>query len=489
MAEKYLKNYINGQWVEPVDIKYREVLNPSTDEVIAHVPLSGRKDVDFTVNMAKEAFESWRSVSPAKRCKYMFRLVELINENFEELSGLISYEEGKNLVDAKAEMKRVLENAEVAAGIPSFMMGDFIEDVSEGIEGYTIKQPIGVFGVICPFNFPAMVPFWFFPYAVAAGNTVVIKASVQVPLTMSRIMELIDKAGFPPGVVNLLNGSRDVSDAMLDNPDIKGISFVGSTSVARMVASRCSSSGKRYQALGGAKNFLIVMPDAKLDKVVSSLNTSCFGCAGERCMAASVIVGVGNIYTELRERFREAALKLIVGNALDPEVDVGPVISREAKERILSYIQQGIDDGAGLVLDGRNPAVRGDSSGYYIGPTILENITWNMSVWKEEIFGPVACMVKAGTFEEALEMMNSHSYGNGGSIFTQSGYYAREFQYKAKVGMVGINIGVPAPAAVLPFGGVKASMFGDIKAQGKGVVDFFTEKKIVTARFYNEDWN
>nr|WP_122011938.1 CoA-acylating methylmalonate-semialdehyde dehydrogenase [Maliibacterium massiliense] len=484
---KKVMNCIGGKWCDPTGNRYADVINPSNNQVIGQVARSTKEDVDAATAAAKEAFKSWSKMPTTRRAKFMFRLVDLITEHFEDISRLVSLEEGKNLTDARAEVKRAQENTEVATGIPSLIAGDMMQNIAGNIDGYTIKQPIGVFGIICPFNFPAMIPFWFFPYAVGTGNTVVIKVSRQVPLTMQYIMELIQEAGFPDGVVNIVNGDREVVTAMLESEDIAGISFVGSTPIAKLIAERCGATGKRFQALGGAKNYFLVMPDAKMDKVISSLMTSCFGCAGERCMAASVVVGVGDVYDELIEKFRDAAAKLVVGDALDPAVDVGPVIGQGDKDRILGYIDGAIAQGAKVILDGRNPQIKGDPNGFYVGPTILENCTRDMAIWKDEVFGPVVICFKCDSFEEAMEHMNSHHFGNGASIFTQNGYYARQFEVDAQAGMLGINVGVPAPMALLPFGGVKQSFFGDIKGQSKHVIDFFTTSKVVTTRFFPED--
>lgn len=488
MDVKIVKNFVNGNWAQPDCVGYEDIKNPSTGEVIGKVPLSSVNDVEKAIEAANNAYQQWRSVPVATRCKYLFRLQNLIVENFDDLSSVISLEEGKNLLDARAEMKRVLQNVEVACGMPTIIQGEKLEGTAPDIDTEVIRQPLGVFGIIAPFNFPAMVPFWFLPYAIAAGNTIVIKASKQVPLTMQKIFGLFEKIGLPSGVVNLVNGDKAVSDILLQSPFVKGISFVGSTNVAKKIAIECAMANKRFQALGSAKNYFVVMQDAKLDMVVSSLLTSCYGCAGERCMAASVVAAVPKIYDELKEMFIEAAKKLKVGNPLEAGVDVGPVISASAKNKILEYIDIGIREGAKLVLDGRNISLPDElKNGYYIGPTIFSDVTPDMTIAREEIFGPVVCMIKVDSLDEALKQIKEHKYGNGASIFTQNGYYARKFQVEANVGMVGINIGIPAPVAYFPFGGVKESMYGDIKAQGKGIVDFFTEKKITTVRFYAED--
>lgn len=482
-----LKNYVNGVWQAPESNATLDIINPSTGEKIGLLPLSSKNDVNKAVEAAGIAYETWREVSPAKRCKYLFKLLEIMNKNQDELCRLISLDEGKNITDASAELKRAIENLEVSTGIPSLMMDEILEDISEGIDGYVIKQSLGVFSIICPFNFPIMIPFWFFPYAVATGNTVVIKPSEQAPLAMNLVAKLVEEAGFPKGVINIIHGDKEVSEALIENPKVKGVSFVGSTDIAKVVAKKSAENGKRFQALGGAKNYFVVMPDAKMDKVIDSLMTSCYGCAGERCMAASVVVGVGDVYEELKTKFVAAAKALKVGNALHPDVAVGPVISAKSKERILSLIAKGEEEGAKLVLDGRNVKVDGHENGYYIGPSIFENVTEDMTILTSEIFGPVVCLLKASNIKEAIKMVNNSKLGNGASIFTQNGFHAREFRKYTEAGMIGVNVGVPAPMAFFPFGGMKDSIFGDIKAQGKGVIDFFTCKKVVTSRYFEEN--
>lgn len=482
-----VKNYYDGQWVEEAGVEYFPVENPSTGEVIGQVPYSSEETVIAAIDAAEKAYESWRKVPVAKRTSYLFKLQHLIEENFDELAATISMEQGKTPVDAKAEMTRVLENIQTACAMPVLIQGDKIEGVGPGIDGEVIRQPLGVVGLIVPYNFPAMVPFWFLPYAIAAGNTVVLKASQQVPLTMQKIFALIEKTGLPKGVVNLVNGNRAVSDVLLNSPKIKAISFVGSTAVAKKIAQKCAETGKRFQALGGAKNYFVVMEDAKMEQVVNSFLTSCYGCAGQRCMAASVVAAVPEIYDELKEKLVAAAKTLKIGDALDPTVGIGPVISKAHKQRVLDYIETGIKEGATLLLDGRNPILpEANKNGFFIGPTIFEGVTPDMTIAKEEIFGPVVVLIKVKDLDDALEQIKKHEYGNGASIFTQNGYYAQRFVSEAGAGMVGVNIGIPAPVAYLPFGGMKASNFSDIKAQGKDVVDFFTHRKVVTLRFFPE---
>jgi malonate-semialdehyde dehydrogenase (acetylating)/methylmalonate-semialdehyde dehydrogenase len=486
-----IKNYIDGQWREAGNQGCLDVENPSTGEVLAKVPLSTGAEFDLAVTAAQNAFPAWRATPVARRCEPIFRLAELIRDQGEPLARTISEEMGKSLPDAKAEVKRSLENCRVACGMPSLIQGDNVIDVATGIDGEVIRVPLGVFGVIAPFNFPSMVPFWFLPYALAAGNTFIVKPSEQVPLTMERQFALIDQCGFPPGVVNLVNGDKRTSQAMLEHPGIAGISFVGSSAVGRIVAETCARTGKRYQAMGSAKNYLVVMPDARMDEVIRNMLTSCFGCAGQRCMAASVVACVGDeAYRAVVPRFVEAARHIAVDNPLRPELVeeelvVGPLISAAAKRRVEGLIQTGVSEGATLLLDGRGVQVPGCEGGHFVGPTVLADVRPGMTVEQTEIFGPVVIVMKVESLDEALAAINNHPYGNGASIYTQSGFHARKFKLEARAGMIGINVGIPAPVAYLPFGGMKASLFADIKAQGRDVIDFFTERKTVTERYWS----
>ena len=402
-------------------------------------------------------------------------------------------EMGKSLPDARAEIKRVFENIEVACGMPVLQQGDKLIGSSFDIDGEVLRLPIGVFGMIAPFNFPAMVPFWFIPYAIATGNTYVLKTSKQVPCTMQLITKYIDQAGLPPGVFNLVNGDKTVANALMDSPLVKGVSFVGSTPVAQQVAEKCARTNKRFQAMGGAKNHLVVMPDARIEEVIRNMVSSCYGCAGQRCMAASAIVCVGDdTYKTICQKFVEASKKVVVANPLDPKVAqdqmvLGPVISAKAKAFILQMIEEGVKEGATLALDGRNLVVKSCEKGYFVGPTVFTDVKPGMKIHTTEIFGPVVIILKAKNLDEAIAIINSHKYGNGASIYTQNGYYSRKFKIEAEVGMVGINVGIPAPVAYLPFGGAKASQFADIKAQGKAVINFFTEDKVITERYWKED--
>ena len=489
MKNRVLKNYINGEWVEPENDGYLDVENPSTEEVIARVPLSTAAATNEAIAAAKDAFPAWSATPVSRRVEPIFKLAALIRDNEETLARTIAEEMGKSLPDARAEIKRTLENTEVACGVPILQQGDKMIGCAPGIDGEVIRVPLGVFAMIAPFNFPAMVPFWFIPYALATGNSYVCKPSEQVPCTMQLLAEYIAECGFPPGVFNLVNGDRTVGEAFLESPDIAGISMVGSTRTCRIVAVRCAQTGKRFQAMGSAKNHLVVMPDAQIDKAIANMITSCFGCAGQRCMASSAIIGVGDeTYRGVCERFIEESRKVIVGNPLDPELAdepmvMGPVISAKAKTFITDMIEQGINEGATLALDGRSFV---SEKGYFIGPTVFTDVRPGMAVHSTEIFGPVTVIMKAASLDEAIRFINEHQYGNGASIYTQSGYHARKFKLEAQAGMIGVNVGIPAPVAYLPFGGMKASLFADIKAQGKAVVRFFTDEKIITVRFWPE---
>ncbi len=488
-----LKNYINGQWVEAQNEGFLDVENPSTGEILAKNPLSTKEETQRAIEAAAAAFPKWSQTPVSRRVQPMFKLVELIKQNEEKIARVLSREMGKSVTDARAEMKRVLENCEVACGMPVLQQGDKLIGCSFGIDGEVIRVPIGVFAMIAPFNFPAMVPFWFIPYALATGNTFVTKSSSQVPMTMQLLTEYIHAAGFPAGTFNLVNGSRAVSDALMDSPLVKGISLVGSTPTCRIVAEKCARTNKRFQAMGGAKNHLVIMPDAKIGEVIRNMVTSCYGCAGQRCMASSAIVAVGDdVYKATCEKFVEDSKNVVMGNPLDPRyIDepmlMGPVISAKAKKFILEMIEKGIQEGATLALDGRNVTVPGCEKGYFIGPTVFTDVKPGMEIHKTEIFGPVVVILQAKSLDEAIGIINDHQYGNGASIYTQNGYYAREFKLRVNCGMIGINVGIPAPVAYLPFGGIKESQYADIKAQGKAVINFYTDDRIVTERYWPED--
>ncbi len=479
-----LRNYIVGQWVAAQATGQLEVRNPATDEVLALVPLSGKADVDAAVEQARAAFPAWRATPPQERARYFFKLRQLLVEHSEELARMITTEMGKTLADARGEVQRGIENVETACGIPSLMMGYSLEDgAASGIDEEVIYQPLGVFAAITPFNFPFMIAFWFWPYAVATGNTFILKPSEQDPITQQYVFQLIEQVGFPPGVINLVNGGKETVNALLDHPDIKGISFVGSSKTAEYVYARASASGKRVQASGGAKNALVIMPDADWDAYLSTIMNSCFGSAGQRCLANSRILAVASAHDQARERITQAASRLRLGNGLRPGVDMGPVVSAAARERIIAAITQGVEEGADPVLDGRKVVVPEYPRGYFVGPTVLDAVQPQMHIYQEEIFGPVVAMTPLDSLDEAIELINAHDYGNAASIFTQSGYAAREFRYRAETGNIGINVGVAAPMAYFPFSGAKRSFFGTLHPQSRDAVRFFTESKVVITRW------
>lgn len=488
---KKLQNYINGKWHDLYNNSYIDIENPTTGEILAKSPLSTTEETNKAIDAAYEAFKIWGRTPVARRVRPLFKLNELLRSHEEELSRILVAEMGKSMTDARAEFKRIYENIEVACGMPVLQQGDKIIGSSFGIDGEVLRLPLGVFAMIAPFNFPGMVPFWFLPYALATGNTYVVKASKQVPMTMQEITRYIDRAGFPPGVFNLVNGDKTVAEAFMGSDKIKGISIVGSTNTCRIVAKRCAETNKRFQAMGSAKNHLVAMPDAKLDMVVRNMTTSCYGCAGQRCMASSAIIGVGDMYDTICERFIEDSKKIIVADPLNPDVIdepmvMGPVISAKAKDFILSMIEEGIAEGATLALDGRKIRVPGCEKGYFIGPTVFTDVKPGMKIHTTEIFGPVVVILKADTLDDAIKIINDHQYGNGASIYTQNGYWARKFKLETEAGMIGVNIGIPAPVAYLPFGGMKQSQYADIKAQGKAIINFFTEDKVITERYFEE---
>lgn len=479
-----LRNYIDGEWVESRGSTLLDVKNPATGELLAKVPLSTSEDVDAAVRAARAAFPAWRATPPVQRARYLFKLKELFERHKEEIARICTSEHGKTLAESRNDFGRGIENVEHACGIPSLMMGQVLEDVASGIDCAAIRQPLGVFAAITPFNFPPMVPLWFLPYAIATGNTFVLKPSEQVPLSQRRIFELIAETGLPKGVVNLVNGGREVVNAFCTHPGIVGVSFVGSTPVARHVYRTAAEHGKRVQALGGAKNYLVVMPDAEMTRSVANVCESIYGCAGQRCLAGSIVVGVGDAYDVVREGLLDAAKAIVVGDGLRPETTMGPVISAAHRDRVLSYIEKGVQEGATLLLDGRDCKVDGYPNGNWVGPTIFENVRPGMTIATEEIFGPVVCLMKARDLDEAIAMANSSEFGNAASIYTTSGKAAREFQYRVQAAMVGVNIGVAAPMAFFPFGGTKGSFFGDIKAHGPAGIDFYTDRKVAITRWF-----
>jgi malonate-semialdehyde dehydrogenase (acetylating)/methylmalonate-semialdehyde dehydrogenase len=481
---RVLDNYVNGKWVASKSAELLDVVNPATTEVMARVPLSTAEEVETAIQAAKDAFGEWRETPPVTRARYLFRLRDLMEDEFEDLARTIVQEVGKCIDEARGEVRRAIENVEVAAGIPSLMMGYNAEDIAVGIDEECVRQPMGVFCCIPPFNFPFMVSLWFAPYAIACGNTYIVKPSEQVPLSQNRLFELIDQIDLPEGVINLVNGAKGVVDALLESPDVRGVSFVGSTAVARYIYSKGAANGKRVQAQAGAKNFLVVMPDADLDRTVSALLTSFYGCAGERCLSGAVLLAVGDVYETLRDKFVSSASRLKVGYGLDETVQMGPVISKKHMERVLGYIEKGLDEGAKLLLDGRGIKVDDCPNGYFIGPTVFDEVSPQMAIASEEIFGPVASIIKTQDLDEAIEIIHANPYGNASSIFTCSGKWAREYKYRVRCGNIGINVGIVAPMAFFPFSGTKNSFFGDLHGQGRDVIDFFTEKKVVISRWF-----
>jgi malonate-semialdehyde dehydrogenase (acetylating)/methylmalonate-semialdehyde dehydrogenase len=487
-----LRNHVGGHFVDPAAPEWMPVENPATGSIIAEVALSTSEDVAAAVAAARGAYPSWSTTPADKRVAPLFRLVALIEARRELLVRTLVEENGKSLPDARAEIDRTLENVQTACGMPVMAQGDKLVGAAPGIDGEVLRLPIGVFAMIAPFNFPAMVPFWFLPYAVATGNTFVVKPSELVPGTLQLLMTWLAEAGLPPGVVNLVNGDSKVAEALIAHPDVAGISVVGRSSTCQAIASACVKANKRFQAMGGAKNHLVVMPDAKLDEAVRNMITSGYGCAGQRCMASSAIVAVGGSnYGDVVERFVAASKTVRVADPLDPAVQdaamvMGPVITEQARRFIHGMIDTGVREGAALLLDGRGTRVAGRERGHFVGPTVLADVRPGMQVHQTEIFGPVQVMLKADTLDDALAIINDHPYGNGASIYTQNGFYARRFKMEAQAGMIGVNVGIPAPVASLPFGGMKASQYSHIKAQGKSIVQFFTQEKIVTERYWPE---
>jgi malonate-semialdehyde dehydrogenase (acetylating) / methylmalonate-semialdehyde dehydrogenase len=482
-----LENYVNGAWRRAAASEYANVTNPATGELLARTPLSSSADVDAAVHAAAAAFPAWRRTPPGERIQYLFKLRNLLEENLDELARIITVENGKTFAESKAEMRRAIENVEVACGIPMMMQGYNLEDVTPGVDEMQIRQPLGVVAAITPFNFPAMVPYWFLPYAIACGNTFIIKPSERVPLSMRRAYELLDKTGLPKGVVNLVNGGRDAVNALCDHPQVRAISFVGSTPVAKHVYTRSAASGKRMQCQGGAKNHVIVLPDADIDLATQIISDSAYGCAGQRCLAVSVAVTIGEAQKTFRDSIAHAASAICVGNGLDPGVQMGPVITRESKQRIESLINAGVGEGAKPILDGRNTKIPKYEAGNFVTPTILDGLPSTSQLAHTEIFGPVLSLIHADSIDDAMEFLRRGPYGNQASIFTTSGSAARRFRYEAPAGNIGINIGVAAPMAYFPFSGWKESFFGILHGQGRDAVEFFTESKIVIERWSRQE--
>ena len=482
----HIENYIDGKWTPSSATDYLDIINPANQDLLAKVPVSNKKEIDEAVNAASTALIDWRDTPATERVQYLFRLKSLFEENLDELARTVTLECGKTLAESKGELQRAIENIEVACGIPTMMMGSNLENIARGIDEHMIRQPIGVVGIITPFNFPGMIPFWFLPYAIACGNTCVIKPSEKVPLTMVLAMRLIEQTGIPKGIVNLINGGKETVDAMLDHPQIKAISFVGSSQVAHYIYSRGAANGKRIQAQGGAKNPVIVMPDADPEMTTNIIADSAFGCAGQRCLANSLVITVAEAKKSFSESICEAASSRVLGCGLDEDVQVGPVISSDSKIRIQSFIDNAHIENAKVIAGGKAVTVKGYEQGNFISPTVIENIKPDGKIATSEIFGPVLGLMHADTLEKAIAMVNKGKYGNMGCIFTNSGPAARKFKHEVNAGNIGINIGVAAPMAFFPFSGWNESFYGDLHAQGAHAIEFYTQTKVIAERWPKE---
>lgn len=476
-----LRNYIGGQWVDASGEGSEPLYNPATGEVIAAVPLSDASDVERAVQAAAAAFDAWRETPVTRRARVMFRYKQLLEEHKEELAAVITREHGKTLAEARAELERGIEVVEFATGMPTLLMGKTLEQVGNGVDVDMYRQPLGVCVGICPYNFPGMIPMWMFPLAIACGNTFVLKPSERTPLTAMRLGELLMEAGLPEGVFNIVHGGRETVEALIAHKDVQAVSFVGSQAVAAAVYRSAAAHGKRVQALAGAKNHMIVLPDADLDFTVEAIVGSAFGSAGQRCMAGSVLVAQQDVADRLLERLVARSERLQIGSGDVPGVEMGPLIRDEHRERVKSYIELGESEGAQLIVDGRKASL--PDRGFFLGPTIFTGVDPDMRIAREEIFGPVLSTVRVKDVEEGIELINRSEYGNGAVLFTRSGAAARAFRRHAKAGMLGINIGVPAPVAVFPFAGWRGSFYGDLHANGEDGINFYTERKVVTSRW------
>ena len=486
ITEAKVPNYINGEWVQSSAHEWLDVLNPATGESLGKVPIAEAAEVTKAIDAARAAYPAWRRTPPEDRIQPLFKLKVLLEEHIDDVSRIITQENGKTFTEAKAEMRRAIENVEVACGIPMMMQGYNLEDVARGIDEMMIRQPLGVVAAIVPFNFPGMIAFWFLPYAIATGNTFIIKPSERVPLTLRYIFELLEKTGLPKGVVNLVNGGKVAVDTLLDDTRVRAISFVGSTPVARYIYARAGANGKRAQCQGGAKNPVIVLPDADLQMATQIISDSAFGCAGQRCLAVSVAVTIGDAQKTFRDAIADSASKLRVGNGLEDGVQMGPVITKQSKERIESLIGVGEKQGAKVLLDGRNSRVPKCEAGNFVKPTILDGLPPTSELAHTEIFGPVLSLIHASDMDEAIAFLERNPFGNQASLFTSSGSAARRFRYDAPAGNIGINIGVAAPMAYFPFSGWKDSFFGILHGQGRDSVEFYTEQKVVVERWAKE---
>jgi malonate-semialdehyde dehydrogenase (acetylating)/methylmalonate-semialdehyde dehydrogenase len=479
------RNYVGG-WVD-AEGETHSIVNPAIGEEFAQVTYSTEEDVDDTVETAREAFEEWRETPPVERSQYLFDLKHELDDRKEDIAQALTREHGKTLAEARGEIDRGIENVEVAAGIPNMLRegSGVVEDVAPNMDESAVRQPLGVFTAITPFNFPAMIPLWFLPYAVATGNSFILKPSEKVPLSSQIIYEAVEAVDFPDGVVNLVNGGADTVNALLEHEDIEGVSFVGSTPVAQHVYETSAEHGKRVQAQGGAKNYAVVTESAELDRAVPNINGSVYGNAGQRCLANDVVVGVGDVYDELRQELLDDIDDLTVGYGLDEETDIAPLITGESRERVIKMIEDAIEEGADLVVDGRDFEHPDYPDGNFMGPTLLEGVTTDMDIAQTEIFGPVMCLTEADDLDEAIEMVNSTEYGNASSLYTERGGEARKYRYEVDAGNIGINVGVCAPMGFFHFGGRKGSFFGDLHAQGEDAVNFYTEKTIEIERYFS----
>ncbi|HTA78331.1 MAG TPA: CoA-acylating methylmalonate-semialdehyde dehydrogenase [Terracidiphilus sp.] len=483
LASPAIRNFVGGAWQASASQPGLDLTNPATGESLGQSPSGSAAEVNAAVSAAHAAFPAWRATPPGDRIQFLFKLKALLETHIDELAAIITTENGKTLSEAKAELRRGIENVEVACGIPVLMQGYSLEDIAPGIDEIMVRQPLGVCAVITPFNFPLMIPLWFLPYAIATGNTVVLKPSDRVPFSAARLVELIHETGIPSGVVNLVNGGKPSVDALLDHPLVRAVSFVGSTPVAQHVYTRGSASGKRVQCQGGAKNHVVVLPDADPETTTKIIADSAFGCAGQRCLAVSVTVAIGDAQNWFRESISAAASSLKVGNGLDPASQMGPVITKASRDRVATLISQGANEGAKAIVDGRDFSSGGGS---FVGPTVLDGLPATSPLMETEIFGPVLSVVHAKSVEEAVEMIERSPYGNASSIFTSSGASARKFRNIVSTGNVGVNIGVPAPMAYFPFSGWKGSFFGVMHAQGRDAIEFYTDKKVIVERWPRE---
>ncbi|MBP0031054.1 CoA-acylating methylmalonate-semialdehyde dehydrogenase [Roseofilum sp. Guam] len=483
-----LQNYINGQWCVSRATESISVTNPATSEQLGKVPVSPATEVDRAATAASIAQQDWRRVPPQERIQYLFKLKGLLERDFESLAQTITIECGKTLKESQGELRRAIENVEVACGIPTLMQGINLEDIAQGIDEIMIRQPVGVAAVIAPFNFPAMIPFWFMPYALACGNTYIVKPSEKVPLTMEKVFHLLEETGLPNGVVNLVHGAKETVDAILEHPLIRAISFVGSSPVARYIYSQAAAHGKRVQCQGGAKNPIIVLPDADLEMTMRIVADSAFGCAGQRCLAASIALTVGSVRDSFREAISTTATERKVGFGLDEGIQMGPVITEGSQQRIEGLIDRGTQEGAQILVDGRKANIPGYEKGYFVRPTILDGVEPESAIAGTEIFGPVLGLMHVNDLEEAIALINQSPWGNMACLFTSNGAAARKFRYEVEAGNIGINIGVAAPMAFFPFSGWKESFFGDLHGQGRHAVEFFTQTKVVIER-WPKNWS